>query len=36
VRAGLFEAAMLTEKLHLDEARQGLMKDVQARGSVFG
>ena len=36
VRAGLFEAAMLTEKLHLDEARQGLMKDVQARGSVYG
>ncbi|NBW78376.1 MAG: nucleotidyltransferase domain-containing protein [Betaproteobacteria bacterium] len=36
VRAGLFEAAMLTEKLHLDEARQALMKDVLARGSVYG
>ena len=36
VRAGLFEAAMLTEKLHLDEARRGLMKDVLARGSVYG
>jgi len=36
VRAGLFEAAMLTEKLWLDEARQATMADVQARGTVYG
>jgi len=36
VRAGLFEAAMLTEKLHLDEARHGLIQDVMARGTVYG
>ena len=36
VRAGLFEAAMLTEKLHLNEMRQGLVQDIQARGTVYG
>jgi uncharacterized protein len=36
VRAGLFEAAMLTEKLHLDEARHDLIQDVMARGTVYG
>lgn len=36
VRAGLFEAAMLTEKLHLDEARQGLVQAVMERGAVYG
>jgi uncharacterized protein len=36
VRAGLFEAAMLTEKLHLNEMRQGLVEDIQARGFVYG
>ena len=36
VRAGLFEAAMLTEKLHLDEARRGLLQDIQQRGTVYG
>ncbi len=36
VRAGLFEAAMLTEKLHLDEARHGLLQDIMARGVVYG
>lgn len=36
VRAGLFEAAMLTEKLHLDEARHGLVQDIVARGVVYG
>lgn len=36
IRAGLFEAAMLTEKLHLDEARQGLIQDVMSRGTVYG
>jgi hypothetical protein len=36
VRAGLFEAALLTEKLHLNEMRQGLVQDIQARGFVYG
>jgi len=36
VRAGLFEAAMLTEKLWLDEARRATLGDVQARGTVYG
>lgn len=36
VRAGLFEAAMLTEKLHLDEARHDLVQSVMARGVVYG
>lgn len=35
VRAGLFESAMLTEKLHLDEARQNLTAGVMARGTVY-
>lgn len=36
VGAGLFEAAMLTEKLHLDEFRRPLIQDVMRRGSVYG
>jgi len=36
VRAGLFEAAMLTEMLHLNDMRQGLVQDIQARGTVYG
>jgi len=36
VAAGLFEAAMLTEKLHLDEARRPLIDDVLKRGAVYG
>jgi uncharacterized protein len=36
VRAGLFEAAMLSEKMWLDEARAGLLEDVALRGSVYG
>jgi len=32
----LFEAAMLTEKLHLDEMRKGLLDDIAARGTVYG
>jgi predicted nucleotidyltransferase len=36
VRAGLFEAAMLTEKLHLNDMRKGLVEDIQARGFVYG
>lgn len=35
VRAGLFESAMLTEKLHLDESRQSLMQGVMERGAVY-
>jgi len=36
VQAGLFEAAMLSEKMALNEARAGLIKDVTQRGSVYG
>ena len=36
VQAGLFEAAMLNEKIYLDQARHGLMADVAQRGSVYG
>ena len=36
VRAGLFEAAMLSEKMALNEARAGLIHDVAQRGSVYG
>ena len=36
VRAGLYEAAMLSEKMALDEARAGLIRDVTQRGSVYG
>ena len=36
VRAVLFEAAMLTEKLHLDEARRDLIDSVMERGVVYG
>lgn len=36
VRAGLFEAAMLTEKLHLDASRRALIEGVLARGAVYG
>jgi predicted nucleotidyltransferase len=36
VRAGLFEAAMLNEKIYLDQARQRLVHDVMERGSVYG
>jgi predicted nucleotidyltransferase len=36
VRAGLFEAAMLSEKMTLNEARAGLIRDVSQRGSVYG
>lgn len=35
VRAGLFEAAMLSEKMALDEARAGLIHDVAQRGHVY-
>lgn len=36
VRAGLFEAAMLNEKIYLDQMRQALILDVQKRGAVHG
>lgn len=36
IRAGLFEAAMLNEKIYLDQARQGLIHDVMERGSIYG
>jgi predicted nucleotidyltransferase len=36
MRAALFEAAMLNEKLHLDAARQGLLNDIALRGTVYG
>ena len=36
VRAGLFEAAMLNEKIYLDQTRQRLVNDVMERGSVYG
>lgn len=36
VQAGLFEAAMLSEKLALNEARAGLLEDVAQRGHVYG
>lgn len=32
----LWEAAMLTEKMHLDEARAGLIADITRRGTVYG
>lgn len=34
--AGLFECFVLTEKLHLDEARAGLLRDIAERGSIHG
>jgi len=36
VQAALFEAAMLSEKTALDEARAGLLTDIQQRGTVYG
>jgi predicted nucleotidyltransferase len=34
--AGLFECFALTEKLQLDEARAGLLRDIAERGRVYG
>lgn len=34
--AGLFECFVLTEKLHLDEARAGLLRDIAERGRIHG
>ncbi len=36
VQAGLFESAVLSEKTALDQARAGVLADIQARGSVYG
>lgn len=36
LRAALFEAAILSEKTALDEARNALINDIQHRGSVYG
>lgn len=35
-QAALFEAAILSEKTALDEARSALIDDIQQRGSVYG
>ncbi|MFN9728340.1 type VII toxin-antitoxin system MntA family adenylyltransferase antitoxin [Acidovorax sp.] len=35
-RAALFEVAVLSEKTDLDEARAGLLADIEKRGSVYG
>lgn len=34
--AELYEAAVLSEKLYLDEARQGILDDIRKRGSIYG
>ena len=36
VRAGLFEAAMLNEKIYFDQSRERLVHDVMERGSIYG
>lgn len=35
-QAALYEAAILSEKTALDEARYALINDIQHRGSVYG
>ena len=35
-QAGLFEAALLSEKTELDAARAGVLKDIQSTGVVYG
>jgi predicted nucleotidyltransferase len=36
LQVGLFETMVLSEKTNLDEARAGLLADIQARGNVYG
>lgn len=36
VQAGIFEAAILSEKTELDTARAGLLNVIQQRGKVYG
>lgn len=33
---GLFESFVISEKIELDEARSGLLKDITTRGKVYG
>ncbi|WP_034640626.1 type VII toxin-antitoxin system MntA family adenylyltransferase antitoxin [Chitinilyticum aquatile] len=35
-RAALFEAAVLSEKTALDEARAGLLSDIAREGTIYG
>ena len=35
-QAGVYESFILSAKTELDEARAGLLKDIQQRGSVYG
>jgi predicted nucleotidyltransferase len=36
VQAGVYEAAVLSEKTALDRARAGLLADIKEKGSVYG
>lgn len=36
LQVGLFESMVLSEKTNLDEAREPLLTDIQARGNVYG
>ncbi len=35
-QAGLYEAAVLSEKLHLDKARSELLADIEQTGKIYG
>lgn len=35
-QAGLFECAMLSEKLELDRRREALLRDIEREGRVYG
>ncbi|WP_344764506.1 type VII toxin-antitoxin system MntA family adenylyltransferase antitoxin [Actimicrobium antarcticum] len=36
VQAGLYEAAVLSDKTELDRARAGLLADIEQRGTIYG
>jgi len=36
VQAGVYEAAVLSEKTAMDRARAGLLADIKEKGSVYG
>jgi predicted nucleotidyltransferase len=36
LEADLFDCFVLTEKLHFDQSRAGLLADIQNRGTVYG
>ncbi len=36
LQAGVYEAFVMTEKLHLDEMRSGILADIAAEGKVYG